>query len=142
MEFDVDASNIKARKFIAHIMPSIIDQLGLTNSRRAVLVKVTKDIPDGLEGSALNIEVADCYLVLLRAPARYTMKSVVALATTLAHEMVHVRQLAKGMLRYANNDTKYWMGKRYTKKVAYLDQPWELDAMARQEIVVRRALAV
>jgi hypothetical protein len=32
------------------------------------------------------------------------------------------------------------MGRRYTKKTRYLDQPWEQDAFARQEIIVRRAI--
>ena len=123
-------------------MPSIIDQLGLTNSRRAVLVKITNDQLDGMEGATLHIELADCYLVLIRQPKRLTKTSLINMATTLAHEMVHVRQLAKGMLKYLPNQNKMWMGKRYTKKTPYLDQPWELDAFAKQEIIVRKAIDI
>jgi hypothetical protein len=32
------------------------------------------------------------------------------------------------------------MGRRYTKKTSYLDQPWEQDAFARQEMLMRRAI--
>jgi len=59
---------------------------------------------------------------------------------TLAHEMVHVRQLAKGQMKFLPDQARVWMGKRYSKKTHYLDQPWELDAFARQEIVFRKAI--
>ena len=58
---------------------------------------------------------------------------------TLAHEMVHVRQLAKGLLR-AKNGKKWWRGKLYSNRVKYTDMPWEQDALARQEIIFRRAI--
>ena len=58
----------------------------------------------------------------------------------LAHEMVHVRQLAKGIMKFAPNEVRYWKGKRYTKKTKYLDMPWELDAFSKQEILLRRAI--
>jgi hypothetical protein len=140
MEYAVEASNAKSKKFLAALMPSIIDQLKLSNSRKAVLVKVTADQLDGMEGATLYMEFADCYLVLIRPPKRLTKTSLLNMATTLAHEMVHVRQLAKGQLKYLPNQAREWMGKRYTKKTKYLDQPWELDAFARQEIIVRRAI--
>jgi hypothetical protein len=140
MEYLVEANNAKSKKFLDSLMPSIIDQLGLTNSRRAVLVKVTNEQLEGMEGATLNMEFADCYLVLIKQPKRLSKTALLNMATTLAHEMVHVRQLAKGMLKYLPNQSKMWMGKRYTKKTKYLDQPWEQDAFARQEIILRRAI--
>lgn len=130
----------KAREFLSSLMPSMIGQLGLTRSRRAVLVKITPDVPDGMEGATMHIEVADCYLVLIKQPRRLSKSSLLNMATTLAHEMVHVRQLAKGQLKYLSSQTKIWMGRRYTKKTSYLDQPWEQDAFARQEMLMRRAI--
>ena len=140
MEYAVEAANAKSRKFLDSLMPSIIEQLGLTNSRKAVLVKVTDDIPDGMEGATLDIELADCYLVLIKTPKRLSKIALLNAATTLTHEMVHVRQLAKGMLKFLPNNGRIWMGKRYNKKTYYLDQPWEIDAFARQEILLRRAI--
>jgi len=130
----------KAREFLSSLMPSMIGQLGLTRSRRAVLVKITPDVPDGMEGATMHIEVADCYLVLIKQPRRLSKSSLLNMATTLAHEMVHVRQLAKGQLKYLSSQTKIWMGRRYTSKTSYLDQPWEQDAFARQEMLMRRAI--
>ena len=140
MEYAVEASNLKCRKFLASVMPSMITQLGLDNSKKAVLVKVTDDVDAGFQGATLHIEVADCYLVLIKKPKRLTAKALIDISTTLAHEMVHVRQLAKGQMKFAKNQARIWMGKLYSKKTKYLDQPWELDAFARQEIIVRRAI--
>lgn len=139
MEFAVEASNTKVRKFLDSLMPSIVTQLGLANSRRAVLVKVTDEVGD-MEGATLNMEFADCYLVLIKPLKRITKAGLLNMGITLAHEMVHVRQLAKGQMKFLPNNARMWMGKRYTKKTKYLDQPWEQDAFARQELVLRRAI--
>ena len=140
MEYKIEASSTRTRKFLDALMPSMIEQLGLANSKRAVLVKVTGDTPDDFHGATMHIDFADCYVVLIRPPKRLSDIKLLDMATTLAHEMVHVRQLAKGMMKFLPRGSRLWMGKKYTKKVKYIDQPWELDAFARQEIVVRRAL--
>jgi hypothetical protein len=45
---------------------------------------------------------------------------------TLAHEMVHLKQFAKGEL---SDDHNKWMGKRINSdKIEYDDQPWEQEA--------------
>ena len=140
MEYLVEATTPNVSKFLDSLMPSMIEQLGLTRSRRAVLIKVTDEIEDGMQGATLNIEIADCYLVLIKQPKRITKASLLEMGTTLAHEMVHVRQLAKGQMKFLPNQARIWMGKRYNKRTHYLDQPWELDAFARQEIVFRKAI--
>ena len=140
MEYKIEATNTRTRKFLDALMPSMIGQLGLANSKRAVLVKVTSDTPDDFHGATMHIDFADCYVILIRPPKRLTEVKLLDMATTLAHEMVHVRQLAKGQMKFLPRGSRLWMGKKYTKKVKYIDQPWELDAFAKQEIVVRRAL--
>ena len=140
MEYLVEATNEHAHKFVDSLMPSMIEQLGLARSRRAVLVKVTHDVEDGFKGATLNIDIADCYLVLIKQPKRVTKSSLMDIGLTLAHEMVHVRQLAKGQMKFLPNQARIWMGKRYNKRTHYLDQPWELDAFARQEILFRKAI--
>lgn len=139
MEYKVEASSKKLQQYLGTLMPKFITDLGLANSRRAVLVKVTRDTQDGMEGSTEYLPWADCYLVLIRPPARQTLATTIQLSTTLAHEMVHVRQMAKGILKVTSKGT-FWRGKKYTKSTPYLDLPWEQDAFARQEIVFRRAI--
>jgi hypothetical protein len=140
MEYKIESSNVKIRKFLESLMPSFIEQLGLTNSKRAVLVKVTKDLDKDFQGATMNIEVADCMIVLIKPPKRLTPMSLMDMSGTLAHEMVHVKQLAKGQMKLLPNEARMWKGKRYSKKTKYLDMPWEIDAFSKQELLLRRAL--
>jgi len=140
MEYKIEASNVKIRKFLESLMPSFIEQLGLTNSKRAVLVKVTKDLDKDFQGATMNIEVADCILVLIKPPKRLTPMRLMDMSSTLAHEMVHVKQIAKGQMKLLPNEARMWKGKRYSKKTKYLDMPWEIDAFSKQELLLRRAI--
>jgi len=133
MEFVVEAASHMRRKFLTAIMPSLITQLGLTNSKKIVVVKVDTD-GTANQGSTYNFDAIGSYLIIIK-PA-----SIKSIGLTLAHEMVHVRQMAKGILKPKANGVNYWAGKRYSNKTKYLDMPWELDAFAQQEILLRRAI--
>jgi hypothetical protein len=139
MEYKIEARG-KAGQFLAGVMPSIVKQLNLQRSKAAVLVKVTNDFDGDSIGMALRVEAADCFLILLRPPKRATLETMKNLTKILAHEMVHVRQIARGMLKYAKNRDPIWMGKRYSKKTPYYDQPWEIDAYSKEELIMRRAI--
>ena len=82
MEYLVEASNPTTSQFLNSLMPSMINQLGLNHSRRAVLIKVTKEIEKDMQGATLNIEIADCYLVLIKKPKRITKASLLDMGTT------------------------------------------------------------
>jgi hypothetical protein len=96
------------------------------------MIKTDRDMTD--QGTTVPMVGVDTYLVVLK-PRRNLLE----LGVTLAHELVHVRQLAKGILQVTPRGKK-WRGKFYSKRTPYLDQPWEQDAFARQEIVFRRAI--
>jgi hypothetical protein len=130
MEYLVEGSPKKA-EFVRAILPSMIKQLGLRNSRKSLLVRIANEC-EGM-GMTVPLNGLDSYVVVVK-PMK--LKD---LGLTLAHEMVHVRQMSKGILQIVNG-INYWCGKRYTKKTKYLEQPWELDAFARQEIIFRKAI--
>lgn len=132
MEFQVDGASAKKRKFIEAILPSMIEQLGLTNSRKAVLIRLERDC-DGM-GMTVPVDIVDSYIIVIQP--NMPIKDI---GLTLAHEMVHVRQMAKGILK-TRNGSKFWSGRRVGKNIKYLDQPWEQDAFARQEIIFRKAI--
>jgi hypothetical protein len=132
MEFKVEAASHLRRKFITAIMPSMIDQLGLTNSKKAILVVVDPDATN--LGATINLDFIDSYVITIKP------QSIKSIGITLAHEMVHVYQLAKGILKPKNNGVNIWAGKKYGKKTKYLDMPWEIQAFQRQEILFRRAI--
>jgi hypothetical protein len=61
-----------------------------------------------------------------------TMRS---LLETLAHEMVHIKQWATGEMRETKNNfvTNFRSKKINSEKTSYWDQPWEIEAMGREE---------
>jgi hypothetical protein len=131
MEFHVEAGP-KTRRFIEAVLPSMLTQLGLNRSRKLLMVKLDKDLKD--HGTTVPLAGIDTVLIVLK-PNRNLLN----LGVTLAHELVHVRQLAKGILKITPRGKK-WRGKFYSRRTPYLDQPWEQEAFARQEIVFRRAI--
>ena len=132
MDYLVEAHSKQKKQFIEAILPSMVKQLGLTNTRKSLLIRLEKDC-EGM-GYTVPVDILDSYVVIIKPSM-----SIKSIGVTLAHEMVHVRQMAKGILKIKNG-VNYWCGKRYTKRTKYLDQPWEQDAFARQEIVFRKAI--
>ena len=132
MEFKVSGSK-RNKKFVEAILPSMITQLGLDSSRKAVVIQIEDDGTDNM-GSTIPVDALDSYIVVVKPHRK--LKDI---GFTLAHEMVHVRQMAKGILKSVKNGHT-WAGKRYSNKTKYLDMPWEQDAFARQEIIFRRAI--
>lgn len=53
----------------------------------------------------------------------------------LAHEMVHVKQYAKGEMKdYMRMNKVKWKGKVYNEaKIDYWDHPWEIEAHGREK---------
>lgn len=133
MEYVVKARSEKTRKFIESLMPSMIEQLGLSRSRKAVVVRVAPNECEGM-GMTVPVDILDSYVVVI-SPMK--LKDI---GLTLAHEMVHVAQMAKGRLKTSENGSAVWCGKSYSKKTKYLNMPWEVDAFSKQEIIFRRAI--
>lgn len=54
---------------------------------------------------------------------------------TIAHEMVHVKQWATGEMKETKHNfiTKFKKDHVNSEKVDYWDQPWEIEAMGREE---------
>lgn len=133
MQYEVVGRSAKKRKFLEAIMPSLIRQLKLESSKSSVLITMESDCTDA--GLTVPMPGANMYFVVLNSKP-----SIVNLGITLAHEMVHVAQMAKGTLKGGPRGSQYWSGKRYSKNTDYLDRPWELQAFAKQELLLRRAL--
>ena len=131
MEYYIEAGP-KAKKFIESLLPSMFSQLKLTRSRKLLHIKLDNDIDNA--GECIPFDGLNTYLIVLK-PKR----DLYALGVTLAHELTHVAQFAKGVLKVAPKG-KIWNGKFYGRGVAYLQQPWEVQAFAKQEIIFRRAI--
>lgn len=57
----------------------------------------------------------------------------------VSHEMVHVKQIAKGQLTLDRRNNQLWLGQKVIK--VYHERPWEQEAFARERLLASRALA-
>lgn len=135
MYYQVKTRSARVRRFVESIMPSMIDQLGLTRSQKYVMIEIGRSAGVGNEGITVPLPDVDSYVISIK------LDRLADVGVTLAHEMVHVRQLALGILKLERG-CRYWCGRKVDKQVPYLDTPWERDAFARQEIVFRKAVQV
>jgi len=133
MEFQVQSRSPTLKRYVEALMPSLIKQLKLERSRKFVLIEIAKGITPDATGSTTNLPGLDSYVIALK-PQKWA-----DLGSTLAHEMVHVKQFAKGHFQIVNG-TNFWKGKKITKRVKYLDLPWEIEAFSKQEILFRKAV--
>ena len=131
MDYHIDAA-ARTRQYIAALLPSMLAQLKLTRSRTHLQIIVDRDIEH--TGQTIPLTGINTILVVIK-PTRDRVQ----LGITLAHELAHVAQFAKGTL-VCTPKGKRWRGRYYGRSVAYLDQPWEQAAFARQEIIFRRAI--
>lgn len=133
MEYLIKTKSKKTEKVIELLMESFIEQLNLKNSKKIVLIEISRFCGDENDGLTTPLPGLDSYVISLKPGPWHSI------GITLAHEMVHVKQLAKGTLK-TENGKRYWRGQLYRKNIKYLDSPWELDAFSKQEILFRRAL--
>jgi len=78
-----------------------------------------------------------CFVIEL-----YRFKRTIEIFKTLAHEMVHLKQLAKEEIKpryYKNSHEIYWRGVKYND-VSYWDQPWEIEAYGLMNSLVAKFL--
>lgn len=134
MDFYVRARNKVTKAFVESLLPSMIKQLNIQNCTKPLFVKVSKtDIEGNNDGQTAYIREFDSIVVIIKPQA------LERLGVTLAHEMVHVKQIAKGTLKTFNGQD-FWRGKRVYAKTKYLYKPWEIEAFSKQELIFRRAL--
>jgi len=107
-------------------------QLGIEKSKYTVYIATNAELKqEGNNGVCAKTGEREITIGL------YSRLNPVKMMYTLAHEMVHVKQIAKGQYKYVNKGKHfhhYWMGKRI--KAEYLKRPWEIEAFSRESILV------
>jgi len=131
MEISVTAASHLRRKFIQALLPSILKQLKIENSKKTLVIIVDEQEHSG---STRYIPEVDSLLVVLKP------QKLMELGVSLAHELVHCAQIIRGTMKIGKRGSVIWAGKKYSAKTPYYDQPWEQKSFAKQEIIFRRAI--
>jgi hypothetical protein len=109
-------------------------ELKLVNSKYEVIVVTDPGLKaEGNNGVCARTGEKEITIAL------YSRLPLAKMMYTLAHEMVHVKQIAKGQYKYtqARGYIKhYWLGKRV--KAEYIKRPWEIEAFSRESLLVEK----
>lgn len=127
------------RDFVEACANFYIKELNLVSSRYelGIISQVGLLKTDGFNGGVLQNESKSVTIVL---DSRLPMDQ---LMITLAHEMIHVKQIAKGRLRSQIIDGKpvhFWKGK--AMNVSYYDRPWEHEAWRQERELAYRLQSI
>ena len=129
MEIKIDCRSRDKRLYIQALLISILAQLNINRSKKNVYIDVSANQENGAQDIGFGIVVT-----------LNSRLSAQELGRALCHEFVHVKQLALGTLKYAENGGFFWKSKHYPPTTHYLNSPWELQAFGLEEIIFRRAL--
>ena len=119
-----------ASKFLAK-------ELKLENSRYTLLIATERGMAknEGFRGTVHKIG-PKCLAMMIDSSL-----DLEKLLITLSHEMVHVKQYAKGQVKASKScKTHYWMGKNVRK--SYYEQPWEIEAFTKERVLANKIFAI
>lgn len=136
MEIQIITRSPAKRALLQAVTALYAQLLKLENSKFSVVVSLVPSFAKetGMNGAACLVEDK---VVAVAIDSRLPMEQMLI---TLAHEMVHVKQRAKGQLKSRINRkgevVVSWMGRDYNTN--YFDSPWELEAFSRERIMANK----
>ncbi len=124
----------KRKELLHKLAEFYASELKLTNSKYKVTIVTDPTLKsEGSIGVCARTGKAEITIGL------YSYLGFGRLLYTLAHEMVHVKQMIRGHYRQepkkrGDGVHHYWLGKRVNKE--YLQRPWEIEAIGREHSLV------
>lgn len=134
MEIQVNSRSKVRKEFIAACSKMFADMLNLNDSKFSVEIYTVANLRKDDNNNGVVTQIGPKKIAMM-LDSRLPMSR---LLYTLAHEMVHVKQIAKGQYRGQRSKNgrivTVWMGK--VVKADYLDRPWEIEAFKRENTLV------
>lgn len=110
-------------------------KLNILKSKYKVFICMDPDLAKDSEANGMCAKTGDKEITI----ALYSRLPASKLFVTLAHEMVHAKQMMRGQYRIEigkrGKTTHYWMGKPVKKE--YIERPWEIEAFQREGVLLR-----
>lgn len=133
MEIRVGGRSKERREMIEAAAEFYCEELRLSKSKFAVQIDL---VPGFLKASGMRgatIDLGEKFLSVAldsRLPVEESL-------STLAHEMIHVKQYALGQLRHGEDGSTHWLGKPVVVG-HYYDSPWEIEAFSRERVLANK----
>ena len=137
MDIQVMARNSISKGLVENCLQFFRNELKLQNSRYSLIVIPERGMSgrDGIRGSVFKLAptVIGMNIDTALDPER--------LIIALAHEMIHVKQYARGQITHGKNLTsKFWMGKKF--RGHYYDLPWEVEAFSKERVLANKIFKI
>ena len=139
VDLDIKGGLKAQRNLVDDLIIFALNELKLTRMNLEIKVKLCN--PSNVDGFCMweddNVKPRQ-FTIEARKDQNYE-----DFCTTILHEMVHVKQYARGELkeRYKAGHKQLWKNRDYTE-ADYLDQPWEKEAYKMQEILFKKFVKV
>ena len=137
MDIQVMARNSISKVLVENCLQLFRNELKLQNSRYSLIVVPERgmSVKDGIRGSVFKL--GPTVIGMSIDTALDTERLIIA----LAHEMVHVKQYARGQITHGKNlNSKFWMGKKF--RGHYYDLPWEVEAFSKERVLANKVFKI
>ena len=137
MEIEIAARASLTKTVIETCVEIFKKELKLQNSKYSLVILTDRGMSkrDGCRGSVFQVGPKALGMVI------DTAMSTENLVITIAHEMVHVKQYARGQIAHGKNlKSKFWMGQKI--KSQYYDSPWEIEAYSRERVLANKIFQI
>jgi len=137
MDIQVMARNSISKGLVENCLQFFRNELKLQNSRYSLIVVPERgmSVKDGIRGSVFKL--GPTVIGMSIDTALDTERLIIA----LAHEMIHVKQYARGQITHGKNlNSKFWMGKKF--RGHYYDLPWEVEAFSKERVLANKVFKI
>jgi len=137
MEIEVVARKSASKTLIENCLQIYKKELNLTNSTYGLVVFTERGMSakEGMRGSVFKLGPKIIGMVI------DTGLDLERLIIALAHEMVHVKQYARGQITHGKNlNSRFWMGKKF--RGHYYDLPWEVEAFSKERVLANKVFQI
>ena len=137
MEIEIAARASITKTVIETCVALFKKELKLENSKYSLVILTDRGMSkrDGCRGTVFQVGPKALGMVI------DTAMSIENLIITIAHEMVHVKQYARGQIKHGKNlKSKFWMGQK--NKSQYYDSPWEIEAYSKERVLANKVFKI
>lgn len=140
MEIEVCSRSQDRKEFILEVSRFFREQLNLKNSKYVLTIQTVNRLLKEHGSYGMVCRTGEQHVSMF-VDSRLSLDKLVE---TLAHEMVHVKQIARGQLRTVVGERgrkhQQWLGRRV--RCNYWNAPWELEAYRRENELRMRLVDV
>jgi hypothetical protein len=135
MNIEVRSRSTSKREMVTKVCEFFAKELCLKTSRYQLTVFVEPHLKRDQHMKGMVAKIGDRDLAMF-VDSSMNMQDTIE---CLAHEMVHVKQFARGQLSYDIKPTKthtLWFGKRHP--VDPYESPWEIEAYSKEKVLANK----